>query len=323
MLVTKQKIQEKIQQNNYATDLAGRVYKNPSYLQTRQRINYLINHFLSQGILYSKLHDLPTQFTNPQQRHWQPINWKAINDQQIIGVPKELFLTFLANAAEIEAPIRNYALESRDYLQNLHPELARFMGGSLDDNGKIIEVGIWEKEERQHAPVFQKIYQKLTQEKLNSKPNTVHGYQVSDDVEESVYNHIISRISTEWSATSLYLWLMAHSTGELQHAIAQPLQDEINHLAKFWGIGIWAFGDSYIHRFQKMAQTLFDLFKHHQDERTHNFGTFELSNTVHGVELAFTFLRIMTRLNQWHRSLSPAYLENLFGYPNRYLLKKM
>lgn len=304
-----------LNQLSYSTDLAGRVYKNPNYLQTRQRINHLINHFLSQGILYSRLHDLPTQFENPHQRHWQAINWKAINDEQIVGVPKDLFVNFLANAAEIETPIRNYAIESRDYLQEIHPQMARFMGGTFTEDGKILEIGVWEKEERQHAPVFQKIYQKLTTEKLCPKPNTVKGYQKSDDGRQDLYTHVVGRMATEWSATSLYLWLMAHSTGELQHAIAQPLQDEINHLAKFWGIGIWVFGDSYINRLQGMAQTLIDLFNHHQNERTHSVNVFGFSNTLYAVELAFTFLRVMARLNRWHKSLNPAYLDNLFGQP--------
>jgi hypothetical protein len=296
-----------------STDLAGKVYKNPNYLQTRQRINYLVNHFLSQGILYSRLHDLPTQFENPRQRHWQPIDWKAISDEQIVGVPKDLFISFLVNATEIETPIRNYAIESRDYLQAAHPQLARFMGGTFSEDGKMLEIGVWEKEERQHAPVFQKIYHKLTLEKLQPKPNTVQGYQKSDDLQQDIYSHVLSRMATEWSATSSYLWLMAHSTGALQHAIAQPLQDEINHLAKFWGIGIWAFGDSYIARLQGMTQLLIDLLKHHKNERSQEVNIFGFSNALYAVELMFTFSRVMTRLNRWHKSLDAGYLENLFG----------
>lgn len=301
-----------INQLSYSTDLAGKVYPNPNYVQTRKRINNLVDKYLSTGILYSRLHDLPTQFENPHQRHWQPIDWKAVSDEQIVGVPKDLFITFLANAAEIETPIRHYALESRDYLQTVHPQLARFMGGALTEDGKIIEIGVWEKEERQHAPVFQKIYEKLTHQKLQAKPNTVQGYQQSNDLRQDVYTHVLSRIATEWSATSLYLWLMAHSTGELQHAIAQPLQDEINHLAKFWGIGIWAFGDSYITRLKGMTKTLIDLLNHHQSERTHSV-EFGFTNALYAVELGFTFTRVMARLNYWHKSLNLAYLENLFG----------
>ena len=106
---------------------------------------------------------------------------------------------------------------------------------------------------------------------------------------------------------------MAHSTGELQQAIAQPLQDEVNHLAKFWGIGIWAFGDSYKTRLQTMTQTLIDLFKHNQNERTHSADVLGFTNALFAVELVFTFARVMTRLNSWHQSLNPAYLQNLFG----------
>jgi hypothetical protein len=301
-----------------STDLAGKIYTNPNYLQTRKRINHLINKYVSLGILYSGLHDLPTQFENPHQRHWQPIDWKAVTDEQIIGVPKELFINLLANAAEVETPIRAYARESWAYLQAAHPQMARFMGGEVTQDGKALEIGIWEKEERQHAPVFQKIYLQLTGNKLQPKPNTVQDYQESGNLQQEIYNHTLSRISTEWGATSLYLWLMAHSTGELQHAIAQPLQDEVNHLAKFWGFGIWAFGDSYLGRLKVMTENLISLFNHHQNERTHNVDVFGLSNAVYAVELVFTFARVMTRLNNWHQSINPAYLENLFG-PNQQL----
>jgi hypothetical protein len=300
-------------QLSYSTDLAGKVYTNPNYLQTRQRINNLIVRYLSMGILYSSLQDLPTQFENPHQRRWQSINWKGITDEQIVGVPKDLFVNIIASAAEVEIPIKSYARESWDYLHNYYPQMASFMGGNFTEDGKILEVGIWEKEERQHAPVFQKIYEKLTLKKLQSNPNTVQGYQNSGNVQQDVYNHILTRITSEWGATSLYLWLMAHSTGELQQAIAQPLQDEVNHLAKFWGIGMWAFEDSYIARLQTMTQTLIDLFKHNQNERTHGNDVFGFTNALSAVELVFTFARVMTRLNGWHQSLNPAYLENLFG----------
>jgi hypothetical protein len=263
--------------------------------------------------LYSRLHDLPTQFENPRQRHWQQIDWKAISDEQIVEVSKDLFIAFLTSAIEIEIPIRGYASESRNYLQAAHPQLARFMGGTLSEDGKILEIGVWEKEERQHAPVFQKIYEKLTLEKLQPKANNVLGYQESDDLRQDIYAHILTRTTSEWGAASTYLWLMAHSTGELQHAIAQPLQDEINHLAKFWGIGIWAFGNSYITRLHGMTQILIDLLKHHKSERSESVNIFGFSNALYAVELIFTASRVMTRLNRWHKSLDAGYLENLLG----------
>ncbi|NEP77524.1 MAG: hypothetical protein F6K39_04670 [Okeania sp. SIO3B3] len=128
--------------NHTQFDLAGYCHSTPNYLQTRARINYLLERYLSQNILTEKLLDLPQQFENPQQRPWQKINWQAINNSQIIGIEPKLFLQVIASAVEIEAPIRSYSQESWGYLQTIHPQLARFMGGVTDENGKIIEVGM-------------------------------------------------------------------------------------------------------------------------------------------------------------------------------------
>ncbi|MEB3179416.1 MAG: ferritin-like domain-containing protein [Nostocaceae cyanobacterium] len=299
--------------NNQAIDLAGYQYNQPNYFQTRQRINYLVNRYLSLGILYNRLNDLPTQFKTPHQRPWEPINWQAITDKQIIGVRPDLFINIIASAAEVEAPIRDYARESWDYLQAAHPEMARFVGGKCTADGVMQEVGVWEKEERQHKPVFSKIYQQITGEKLQPKPNSVAGFKSSSNPWSDIYNHSLSRITTEWSATSVYLWLMAHSTGELQQAIAQPLQDEVNHLAKFWGISYWAFGDSFLTRLQGTTKNLIGLFKHNQGERTHSNDILQISYALPSVELAFTFTRVMLQLYYWHKTLNFSYLEYLFG----------
>lgn len=294
-------------------DLAGYQYPHPHYLQIRARINRLIKRYFSLEVLSDRLADLPTQFENPHQRPWEPINWQAVNRNQIIGIEPELFLKVLAGAAEIETPIRAYAKESWDYLQAIHPEMARFVGGKFAEDGSTLEVGVWEKEERQHAPVFSKIYQQLTGEKIKPKPNTVQGYQSSGNLQKDLYKHALSRMATEWSATSVYLWLMAHSTGELQKAIAQPLQDEVNHLAKFWGLARWAFGDSFLTRLKGTSKNLIELLKHHQGERTHGDDILKLEYAVYAVELTFTFARLMVKLRRWNAQLTPDYLESLFG----------
>jgi hypothetical protein len=59
----------------------------------------------------------------------------------------------------------------------------------------------------------------------------------------------------------MYIWLMAHSTGALQMAISQPLQDEVNHLAKFWGIARWSFGNSALSNAIATTKQLLQLSK--------------------------------------------------------------
>ncbi|AFY39753.1 hypothetical protein Lepto7376_3562 [[Leptolyngbya] sp. PCC 7376] len=297
-------------------DLAGHCVKNPHYLQTRKRINSLIDRYLSLEVLIGHLVDLPRQFKTPQPRPWQRIYWSEINGDQIIGVDPEIFVSIVANATEIEAPIQDYAAESMAYLAEIHPDMASFVGGIPATETQKRTVGIWEKEERQHTPVFKKIHQKLTGELPPINPNTVTGYQSTGDRRKDLKHHLHGRISTEWSATSIYLWLMAHSTGELQKAIAQPLQDEVNHLAKFWGFSRWAFGDSYLKQVKFSTKNLLTLANHHHAERTdadnllNEIAHFE--ELPHIIELGFTFMRVMVRLGTLNQELSHSFLQYLF-----------
>ncbi|MEX0270624.1 ferritin-like domain-containing protein [Leptolyngbyaceae cyanobacterium UHCC 1019] len=294
-------------------DLAGYCPKNPSYLQTRARVNRLIDRYLTISLLSDRLTDLPSQFTTPHTRPWEPINWKGINPDQVIGIDPALFALIIAGATEIEAPIRAYSQESWDYLEAAHPQMAFFMGGACNGDGSIKTMGVWEKEERQHAPALRKIYQQLTGEKLQLKLNSVTGYQPNGDPWNAVYHHTLLRITTEWSAAAVYLWLMAHSTGDLQQAIAQPLQDEVNHLAKFWGFNRWAFAEPFFTQMKGSTHNLVDLLKHHQGERTHSDDLMGTDHLNHAIELTFTLMRVMVRLRAWNKELSPSFLTYLFG----------
>ncbi|MEO0378061.1 MAG: hypothetical protein AAF329_26385 [Cyanobacteria bacterium P01_A01_bin.17] len=287
------------------------------YLTNRSRINILIDEYLAVDHLSHHLNDLSTQFVSPHQRPWGPVHWQAIDQTQIISIAPDIFLELLAGAAEIESPIRSYSRESWDYLHHFHPQMATFLGGTYGPDQSIQVVGTWEKEERQHTPALKKIYQQLTDQQLTLKPNTVAGYDPSTNPQQDIYQHLISRLSSEWSAISLYLWLMAHSTGALQQAISQILQDEVNHLAKFWGFSRWAFGRSFQKQFLASTHTIAQLFRHHAQERTHGTQVAKTNQRIHqlteSIELVFTFLRVMVRIRHWDTELSPSYLKHLFG----------
>jgi hypothetical protein len=317
MQITTNSLQENLMNNTNSnqltSDLAGLCPVDPNYLQIRARMNRLVERYLSLDILSHRLSDLPTQFTQPHTRIWEPIDWKGIAREQIIGVDPDLFVMLVAGATEIEAPIREYSQESWSYMQSIHPQMAYFLGGEQAPDGSVVALGVWEREERQHAPTFSKIYHLLTGEKLQPKPNSVDEDGASKLALADVYRHTLSRISTEWGATSVYLWLMAHSTGALQQAIAQPLQDEINHLAKFWGFSRWAFGGTYFKQLKGSAQNLVGLMNHHQGERTDGGNILGAATTVDAIELAFSFSRVMVRMYAWNRELSDSFLNHLFA----------
>ena len=226
------------------TDLAGTLPPRPQARHLYSRVNHLVNDYLSMDELSARLEDLPQQFSSPQPRPWQPIVWSAIGPDQVIGIDPAVFAAVLAGAINTEAPIRGYTQASRQYLEHCDPRMARFVGGRLQDSGKLLEPGLWEKEERQHTPALLKIYRQLTGYRFGVQPHSARPYTPTLCPHQDLYRHGLHRIATEYGATCLYAWMMAHTTGQLQAVLEELLKDEVNHMTKFWGFGLWAYPDS-------------------------------------------------------------------------------
>ena len=157
-----------LQFNLSTTDLAGQNYQYLNYNRIQQRVKFLVKHYLAKAELGDRLQDLPLQFNHPQPRPWQAIDWQSIKLNQIVGINPEVFLSIILGSIDTEAPIRSYTQTSKQYLNTLHPQLARFVGGVVE-NGSLVEIGLWEKEERQHTPALIKIYTQLTGKKVVPK----------------------------------------------------------------------------------------------------------------------------------------------------------
>ncbi|HIK04639.1 MAG TPA: ferritin-like domain-containing protein [Trichormus sp. M33_DOE_039] len=300
-----------------AEDLAGQSYTSPNYWQTQQRLRSLIDNYVAAEKLHERLQDLLKQFTNPQARPWKPIDWQAINRNQIIGVDPEVFLSILIGALDTEAPIRGYTQTSRQYLETLHPQMARVVGGTVGEDGELQEIGLWEKEERQHTPALLKVYTQLTGEKITPKLRTVRGYLPTDDPQEDLYRHGLHRVATEYGATCLYLWMMAHTTGALQDVLEELTKDEVNHMTKFWGFGVWAYPDTGLIRITKtLIKTRSQSYQRNNLMRTlrrmMNTLNWKDWTTANKATLLFTFTYTMHHLWKWHNTLTPQYLQNLF-----------
>ncbi|AFY43421.1 hypothetical protein [Nostoc sp. PCC 7107] len=297
-------------------DLAAQSYASPNYWQTQHRLSSLIDNYVAVEKLHDRIQDLSIQFTNPQPRPWKPIDWQAINRNQIIGIAPEVFLSILIGAMDTEAPIRGYTQTSRQYLEKLHPQMARFVGGTVNEDGELQEIGLWEKEERQHTPALLKVYTQLTGEKIIPKHRTVRGYLPTDDPQEDLYRHGLHRVATEYGATCLYLWMMAHTTGALYDVLEELAKDEINHMTKFWGFGVWAYPNTGFLRITKtLIKTRSQNYQRNNLMRTLrrmmntlNWNAWTLTNKT---TLLYTFTRTMHHLWKWHNTLTPEYLENL------------
>lgn len=303
-------------------DLAGSLPATPTLIQLKHRANCLVNHYLTLDHLRDRLEDLPQQFMAPTPRPWKSIQWSLINASQVVGVDLSVFLAILEGTINTEAPIRNYTQSSRQYLDHYYPQMAQFVGGQVNPEGRLLEPGLWEKEERQHTPALMKIYQHLSGERITPVPHSARPYRPTPDPREDLYRHGLHRVATEYGATCLYLWMMVHTTGSLQSVLEELVIDEINHMTKFWGFGMWAYPDSSVLR---ISQTFAKAIHHKLRDNTTQGSLFHTLQRMLGVlnwsmwslnhrlTLIYIFDQVMRILWQWNATLSPEYLDSLFG----------
>jgi hypothetical protein len=286
----------------------------------QRNLSDLLNHYFSIAHLNDRLQDLPNQFHHPQTRPWQPIDWQGIALNQIVGIQPQVFLSILRGAVNTEAPIRGYTQTSRQYLEPIDSRMARFVGGVVTADGQLLEPGLWEKEERQHTPALLKVYTQLTGEKLIPQPHAVRAYQTGADPTAALYRHGLHRVATEYGAACLYLWLMAQTTGPLRAVLHELLLDEINHMAKFWGFGVWAYPNSSLSRIGcTLLQTMQGRMTYQRD-RSSLVGTLHRMTEVLGWQtwsatnrwtFALTCIHALRLLSRWNQNLTPAFLQDL------------
>jgi hypothetical protein len=303
----------------------------PRNLQLRSNVRIaiteLINIYLDRTQLDNLLQELPRQFEQPQPRKWSRIDWQSINNEQIIDIEPQLFLAILKGSIDTEAPIRDYTQTSRQYLDAVHPQMATYVGGTLDENGNTQSKGLWELEERRHAPALTAIYHRLSGQKIQPQPKQARIYQPTNSPNDDLYRHGLHRIATEYGATCLYLWLMGHSTGILRQVLGEIVQDEVNHLIKFWGFGIWLYPYPKGHRFVRGCRQMLpqrstgnNLLKtYRQMMSVMHWNEWKLQQRC---SIVMTFYLVMQRLLAWHHSYTPTDLDRLFGTSPTQLIPK-
>lgn len=223
------------------SDLAGPLWPQPNLWHTRSRINTLVDRYLSVAALSDRLNDLPHQLAHPTVRPWPSLEWNAIHPSQIIGLSPETFQHILLGIINTELPIQGYSQTSRQYLTPVHPGLAYFVGGQINAAGKRTEKGLWQREEQRHGPALMRVYRLLSGHQPPINPHQPRAYCPTTTPHDDLYRHGMHRVATEYSATCLYIWLMAHTTGPLQQVFLELVKDEMNHMVKFWGFGVWLF----------------------------------------------------------------------------------
>ncbi|MDB9528370.1 hypothetical protein PN498_20430 [Oscillatoria sp. CS-180] len=294
----------------------------PHRLRILKRIRCLRSHYVTESSLRDRLEELPTQFQQPTVRPWGAIAWSEVHPNQLMGIDTPTFCAVLLGAINTEAPIRDYTQSSRQYLERLYPAMAQYVGGEVDNAGNLLKVGLWEREEKRHTPALAKLYTLLSGQRPTIIPHKARPYRPAVDPRENLYRHGLHRVATEYGATCLYLWMMAHSTGALQTVLAELLIDEINHMTKFWGFGMWAYPDSSAWTMGKtMSRALWTKLRDRQTQgsllhtlrRMMTELAWQQWSPTNRMTLLYTFDQVIKPLWRWNQTLTPAYLDSLFG----------
>ena len=303
-------------------DLAGEWNADLGLLQILKRIRCLTDCYVNKAMLCDRLEELPLQFERPSVRRWGAIDWPSIHPDQLAGIDRDTFCNLLLGTINTEAPIRDYTQSSRQYLETLYPEMARFVGGQIDSDGNLIAIGLWEREEKRHTPTLVKIYTLLSGKRPEVVPHSARSYRPAADPHENLYRHGLHRVATEYGATCLYLWMMAHTTGALQAVLAELVIDEVNHMTKFWGFGMWAYTDSSPWKIgQTLSKAMVRKFRCrdtqgsllHTLRRMMGELAWEQWSGTNRLTFLYTLDQVMKSLWAWNRGLTPGYLESLFG----------
>lgn len=304
------------------TDLAGAWCPALTPIQIQRRIAALTRCYVTVEHLRERLEDLPCQLRSPQPRSWSPMLWAAIAPDQVIGMRVETFCQILAGTINTEAPIHGYTQASRQYLEQHYPPMARFVGGTVDGDGKSLSLGLWEREEKRHTPALVALYTRLAGAKPQITPHPARPYTPGLNGRTDLYRHGLHRIATEYGATCLYLWMMAYTTGPLQAVLGELLMDEINHMTKFWGFGRWAYpsaglGTVALTLMQATVKKLRNPCAQGSLVHTLRRMMAELAwpqwSLTHRLTLIYSFDQVMRVLWRWDQSLCQSYLEDLLG----------
>ncbi|MEM8720695.1 MAG: ferritin-like domain-containing protein [Cyanobacteria bacterium P01_G01_bin.39] len=234
-------------------DLAGEICFRPNFWQTKSRIDYLIEKYLRDEKLCDCLEDLQRQFQAPQLRKWAAINWQDIHPEQVIGLELSTFLFIIEGALNIEVSFAQNNQTTKQYLEPIHPTMAKFVDGASHN------LSLEKKEEfqkksgssrsrcrvgtNQCSLALGKIYQQLTNQNISLIIESTTDYQPRINPYQDLYRHGLDRVVNEYSIMSLYIWLMSNTTGTLQQILGELLQDKVNQLSKFWGMGMWLYPD--------------------------------------------------------------------------------
>ncbi|MDB5039013.1 MAG: hypothetical protein JWQ35_2541 [Bacteriovoracaceae bacterium] len=232
-------------------------------------------------------------------RTWKPTPVKNINPYQVVDMSPLDLAAVMKVAMEIEDPIAGYSAESGRGFRFLLPTLGRFMGKNEEQRNYAKEHRIawcespWCREEDRHADGFESMIEKITGTKPSRANPTVVSPVTSD--ENAALQHLYSRESTEWNASSVYVVMAAHAEGELKQFVMKLMQDEIKHLGVVGAADIYLLGHRPWNRLLQLIKKALSEFSEHKDARTEGQAFTKMPIMLFEVFITHIFTEYYTR----------------------------
>ena len=108
--------------------------------------------------------------------------------------------------------------------------------------------------------------------------------------------------------------------------LGELLEDEVNHMTKFWGMGIWLDPDAYQRLTAYTFREIYSWLQTSTNRESHSgliytFGRmmgvskWQSWSSLCKIELIYTFIWVLGRMWHWSSKLTPEYLQSLCASP--------
>ncbi len=257
----------------------------------------------------------------PEQRHynmrtWRPVSPNGITREMVVGMTPEQFSTWIRMAMEIEEPIVGYSYQSGMGFRMLLPGLGRFMGRDPESRAYAESQGIsycdsaWCAEEDRHAKAFKRIIEALMGRKLvSTNPSDV---ETPNNTLEYALQHVDSRQSTEWNASSTYAALLIHCNGTLHDFFKNAFRDEVKHLSILSAVDRYLRGPQAWRRLKAIFAQMMRQVRYHTGAEGRSGGGNSFKDPVFLFELLYTHALVEIKMQQWLDSLPHTLLTKIF-----------
>ena len=251
-------------------------------------------------------------------RPWQKAILRSIEPQDVVRIEVWELALLLNIAMEDEEPILEYTHQSGEGFRFLLPTLGRYMGKNEEQARYAAEHGLewcegaWCAEERRHSNTLARIIERLMK-MPPPRDNPNRPIVVTAD-EEDALRHLLSRQTTEWNASSSYVVMAAHATGELHKLIRNLERDEVKHLCIMSAADAYLMGPRPWGRFLALVRTGLGNFLRQKQSRSGGdvFGT----NPVTAMEGIAAHLLTEFYLRRWLRTVPLRTLTLIFETPS-------